>query len=57
MAEDLGIACIAEGVECAAEAEACAHAGFPYAQGYFLGRPSQVGVPPQATSAPETPRE
>lgn len=52
MAEDLGIACIAEGVECAAEAEACAHAGFPYAQGYFLGRPSQVGFAPDLPADP-----
>jgi EAL domain-containing protein (putative c-di-GMP-specific phosphodiesterase class I) len=53
MAEDLGIACIAEGVECAAEAEACAHAGFPYAQGYYLGRPSQLGISPPPPSAPD----
>ena len=45
MAEELGIACIAEGVECAAEGEACGHAGFQFAQGYFYGRPAQLGLP------------
>lgn len=46
MAEDLGITCVAEGVECVAEGEACTHAGFQYAQGYYFGRPTQVGVAP-----------
>lgn len=45
MAQELGIACIAEGVESAAEGEACGHAGFQYAQGYFYGRPAQLGLP------------
>ena len=44
MAEELGIACIAEGVESAAEGEACAHAGFQFGQGYFYGRPAQLGL-------------
>jgi EAL domain-containing protein (putative c-di-GMP-specific phosphodiesterase class I) len=45
MAEELGIACIAEGVESASEGEACAHAGFQFAQGFFYGRPAQLGLP------------
>lgn len=44
MAGDMGIECIAEGVEQAAEAEACARLGFGYAQGYFFGRPAQTGT-------------
>jgi EAL domain-containing protein (putative c-di-GMP-specific phosphodiesterase class I) len=42
VALDLGIAPIAEGVESAAEAEACAAIGFPYAQGYYFGKPARV---------------
>jgi EAL domain-containing protein (putative c-di-GMP-specific phosphodiesterase class I) len=44
MAGELGIECIAEGVEQAAEAQACARLGFRFAQGYFFGRPVQTGT-------------
>jgi EAL domain-containing protein (putative c-di-GMP-specific phosphodiesterase class I) len=39
MARDLLVETIAEGVETAAEAEACGRIGFSHAQGYWLGRP------------------
>lgn len=41
-AKDLGIATIAEGIECAEEAETCKRLGFDFAQGFFFGRPSPV---------------
>ncbi len=41
---NMGIATIAEGIECQEEAEACFKVGFEYAQGYFFGRPSPVTV-------------
>jgi len=37
---------VAEGVETAAEAEACVRAGFTYAQGYHFGRPVPVSLDP-----------
>lgn len=40
MARDLGIPCLAEGVEQDVEARTCTQLGFGYAQGYFFGRPS-----------------
>jgi len=40
IAHDLGIRCIAEGVERAGEWEACQQLGFGYAQGYHFGRPA-----------------
>ncbi len=39
MARDLGITTLAEGVECAEEAEVCTVLGFQYAQGFHFGRP------------------
>jgi EAL domain-containing protein (putative c-di-GMP-specific phosphodiesterase class I) len=36
---DLGIACVAEGVETAGELLACRQMGFQFAQGYHIGRP------------------
>lgn len=36
---DFGIAALAEGVECAEEADTCRELGFDLAQGYFFGRP------------------
>lgn len=42
MAHDLGVAVLAEGIECAAEGEVCAQLGFDYAQGYYYGRPSAI---------------
>lgn len=46
--QDLGIATIAEGVECLEEAEACQQLGFDLAQGYFYGRP----LPPEEIKSP-----
>ncbi len=39
MADDLGIATLAEGVECEAERDVCVDLGFTFAQGFFFGRP------------------
>ena len=39
MATDLGIRCIAEGIEREAEAEVCAELGFELGQGYLFGMP------------------
>ena len=41
---NMGIATIAEGIECEEEAEACIKSGFQYAQGYHFGRPSPANV-------------
>lgn len=41
---NMGIATVAEGIECQEEADACRELGFEYAQGYFFGRPSPVTV-------------
>lgn len=43
MAHDLGICVLAEGIECEGEAQICAQLGFELAQGYYFGRPAQVG--------------
>jgi len=40
MTHDLGVAVLAEGIECQAEGEACAQLGFDYAQGYYYGKPA-----------------
>jgi len=39
---DLGIVTLAEGIECAEEAEVCQQLGFDLAQGYFFGKPVPV---------------
>ncbi len=41
-AQDIGVETIAEGVECAEEAEICRQLGFNLAQGFFYGRPRPV---------------
>lgn len=41
-AHDLGIATLAEGVECQEESETCKQLGFQYAQGYLYGRPLPI---------------
>jgi EAL domain-containing protein (putative c-di-GMP-specific phosphodiesterase class I) len=41
-AHDLGIASLAEGIECPDEGETCRQLGFDYAQGYLYGRPSPI---------------
>ncbi|MBI3836920.1 MAG: EAL domain-containing protein [Planctomycetia bacterium] len=42
MAHDLGVAVLAEGIECEAEGEVCAQIGFDYAQGFYYGKPAAV---------------
>ncbi|MBR9984336.1 MAG: EAL domain-containing protein, partial [Desulfosarcina sp.] len=37
---DLGILTLAEGIECAEEAELCEQLGFDLGQGFFFGRPA-----------------
>jgi EAL domain-containing protein (putative c-di-GMP-specific phosphodiesterase class I) len=44
LVSNMGIATVAEGIECREEAEACVKLGFEYAQGYYFGRPSPVKV-------------
>jgi EAL domain-containing protein (putative c-di-GMP-specific phosphodiesterase class I) len=39
MVRDLGVAPLAEGVECHEEAEVCRELGFQYVQGYLFGKP------------------
>jgi EAL domain-containing protein (putative c-di-GMP-specific phosphodiesterase class I) len=39
---DLGIAALAEGIECPEESETCQQLGFEYAQGYLFGRPLPI---------------
>lgn len=39
MAHDLGVAVLAEGIECSGECDACIDAEFDFAQGFFFGRP------------------
>ena len=54
ISRQLGIATLAEGVETAAEAEACRRVGFDLMQGYYYGRPAaQAGayVPPADAGA------
>ena len=41
-AQDIGVETIAEGVECAEEAEICRQLGFNLAQGYYYGRPQAI---------------
>ncbi|MFN8092171.1 MAG: EAL domain-containing protein [Vicinamibacteria bacterium] len=43
-ARELRVKTLAEGVETAAEAEACRVAGFSLAQGYFFGRPEPLAL-------------
>jgi EAL domain-containing protein (putative c-di-GMP-specific phosphodiesterase class I) len=42
MARTAGIRTLAEGVECAEEAEVCLQLGFDLAQGYYFGRPAPL---------------
>ena len=43
-AHDLGIATLAEGIECREESETCKQLGFQYAQGYLYGHPLPVSA-------------
>jgi predicted signal transduction protein with EAL and GGDEF domain len=40
--QDLGIATVAEGIECSDEAETCQRLGINFAQGFFYGRPLPI---------------
>jgi len=42
MVRELGIATLAEGIECGEEVEVCRQIGFDYAQGYYFGRPAPI---------------
>ena len=49
--QDLGIATLAEGVECKEEADKCHHLGFDLVQGFFYGKPqaiNQINATPSA---------
>ena len=45
MAHDLGVAVLAEGVECQAEGDVCSQLGFDFAQGYHYGKPAPIRQP------------
>jgi EAL domain-containing protein (putative c-di-GMP-specific phosphodiesterase class I) len=36
---DMGVYCLAEGIECQEELDTCVQMGFEFGQGYLLGRP------------------
>lgn len=42
MVNDMGIACVAEGIERVDELNVCMQMGFDYGQGFYLGRPAPV---------------
>ncbi len=44
MVTELGVAPLAEGVECAEEDTACRELGFLYGQGFFYGKPNMATV-------------
>ncbi len=48
MCRNLKITTLAEGVETAAEAEACRHAGFSLMQGFYFGRPAENFTSPSS---------
>jgi EAL domain-containing protein (putative c-di-GMP-specific phosphodiesterase class I) len=41
---DLGVECIAEGIETLEEAQVCQHLGCTYGQGFLFGRPQPLAV-------------
>jgi EAL domain-containing protein (putative c-di-GMP-specific phosphodiesterase class I) len=45
MAHDLGVAVLAEGIECQGESDVCAQLGFDFAQGYYFGKPAPLTQP------------
>ena len=51
LATDLGIKTVGEGVEDAATLQRLGELGVQYAQGYFLGRPSQLALPGRGVAA------
>ena len=52
IAEELGITCIAEGIETAAELDALRAIGIRLCQGYLIARPLTEALPPVALPAP-----
>ncbi|ABW68795.1 EAL domain-containing protein [Desulfosudis oleivorans] len=52
-ARDLEISSLAEGIECAEEADVCRNLGFQFAQGFFYGRPLPINEI-HTTGFPET---
>ncbi len=42
MVREMGVFCVAEGIEQASELTACTDLGFDFGQGYFLGRPKPI---------------
>lgn len=42
MVRDFGVAPLAEGIECHAEAEICFELGFAFAQGFYYGKPAPI---------------
>jgi EAL domain-containing protein (putative c-di-GMP-specific phosphodiesterase class I) len=46
IAEELGVSCIAEGIETAAELQTVKELGIRLCQGYFLARPATEALPP-----------
>ena len=42
MVNDLGVACLAKGIETAGELRICRELGFSYGQGYFIGLPAPI---------------
>jgi EAL domain-containing protein (putative c-di-GMP-specific phosphodiesterase class I) len=44
MVNDFGIATLAEGIECAEEADTCRQMGFEFAQGFHFGRPAPAAT-------------
>jgi EAL domain-containing protein (putative c-di-GMP-specific phosphodiesterase class I) len=52
LAQSLGLAVVAEGVEDAVQMEAMAAAGCDYGQGYYLGRPQALNVVTPQNTAP-----
>lgn len=44
MVKEMGIACVAEGIERADELRVCAQMGFDYGQGFYLGQPGPIAA-------------
>lgn len=43
MVREMGVLCVAEGIERAAELTVCTNLGFDFGQGYYLGKPKLIG--------------
>jgi EAL domain-containing protein (putative c-di-GMP-specific phosphodiesterase class I) len=44
MAAEMGVASLAEGIECEEEGETCSQLGFRYGQGFHFGKPARIDV-------------